>query len=275
MDVLEVLDYTSWCWYFLCQGCGCRSVPSNCRLTTHCCLCTATTESRACSACASPLCSYAHHCCCANCFGLLVPQEHTPCCLVRGDPCVDFCPRHRKYPGGKRKDSDEEERHPGSMSSADADDPPPMSEFESAFNSVDACYCCCCGCTQCLEPGCDCTTVCCCAQSVCRLTPCQCAETLCHQEFCSCLFTCLWLYGQCWFFPNIGKVQYNPCCACCGMRYKPPVYVSEDPILALQYRRKGCCRRSNANPASQEQSGQGAQAQEDARDSFAEGGGPS
>lgn len=250
METTEVLEYTSWCWYCLCGGCGCNSVPSHCKLIATCCFCTTTTEAGACTA---PLCSYTHHWCCVNCFGELIPQENTPCCLVRGDPCVDFCPRHRKYPGGKRKDSDvEEERHPGSMFSAeDPDDPAPMSEFESAFNSNDACYCCCCGCTQCLEPGCSCFTACCCARSGCRPTPCVCAETLCHQECCSCLLTCLWLYGQCWFIPSIAKVQYNPCFACCGMRTHPPVYIMEDPNLALQYHaKKAWWRRSKANQAS-------------------------
>lgn len=200
----EVLEDTCWLWYCLFYGCGCHPEPTHPKWTCESCCCRNVLEMIAC--CSEGCCTCVNHCVCCTCLVEYPPQERTPCCLWAGDPCLDYCPRHKKYPGGKDKTHGEakEGEHEGTPS-----------KYQGIFTSHDTCFCCCCGCGQCCVPDCELHQAFCCCRCVYANSMPSCANGC-----WSCLMTCCYCNGQCWLPP---QSHFNPCCAVCGLRCRKKV----------------------------------------------------
>jgi len=211
MGLHEVLDYSIWCLYCFCGGCGCNPRQGHCKCTWECVCGHALMEGA--PWCVDSCCSCVHHWLCCAYISEFPPQEGSPCCILAGDACLDYCPVHRKYPAGKVKELAKHVEGSGFT----GDHPPPPSEFQSARQSNNACLCCCCGCVQCGIPDCSSHTSCCCSRFECNLSL--------REECCSCLLTCCWLSGQCWLPPEFA---HNPVCACLGLRLRKP-FIKDAP----------------------------------------------
>lgn len=214
MGLHEVLDHSIWCWYCLCAGCGFIPRQAHCKFTWQCLCGHGLFEGTPC--CAESCCSCIHHWLCCACINEFPPQEGSPCCMLAGDGCLDYCPVHWKYPAGKAKED------PKKMNGFAGDVPLPPSEVQSARESGDACLCCCCGFAQFGVLDCSSYATCCCSRFACNLLP--------SEECCNCLLISCWLSAQCWLPPGFA---HNPVCACLGLRLRQPVKDKPHPNSIL------------------------------------------
>lgn len=200
LSLHEVLEDTWWCYYCFCYGCGCMSEPTHPKCSCDCVCYRSMIEAIPC--CQDGCCQCVNHCVCCTCLAEFPAQERTPCCLWCGDPCLDYCPRQPKLPGGKDKAHGEPTKeHPEGKA-------PTL--YQGIFFSHDTCFCCCFGCGQCCVPDCQSHQAWCCHR-----TECGCGMPSCENGCCNCLLTWANLYSQCWLPP---QYHFNPCCAICGLR---------------------------------------------------------
>lgn len=190
LDEEAMLRDSNWCLYCCCGGCAstCTQLrPAQC--ACHMLCCTQYFHATSCCGAAGP-CKLISDCLCCTVLCQVPPREGRPYCVVCSKPWCGYYGGNRARPDDDRKDWD----------------------FDSALDS---------GCTQCF--------CCCCCGFVIGLTAvsqhmwkCCCCEcknsTAAGCQLCGCLCSGMCCLGQ--FRVPCFSSPPNPCCACCGHRYR-------------------------------------------------------